>query len=141
MKWQSGPVAQWPKSTPPLRHSATWPLTGPLGHSHGQSTVEIALLIAAVAAALTAMGIYLQRGYQGYVRSAGQTQGIQFDPTKPYSGSQQLNAYTRNQSIDIISGEASVPVIGGTLPGRTLTTKVRTVTGWDVQRDATYQAK
>ena len=107
----------------------------------GQSTVELAILVAAVAAALVAMGIYLQRGYQGYLRNSSQAQGIQFDPTKPFTGTQKLNQYTRNQNIDIISGEASVPVIGGALPARTLTTKVRTVTDWDVARDATYQAQ
>ena len=130
-------LTRWPVN--PLARSNR--PTGQPANRHGQSTVEIALLVAAVAAALTVVGVYLQRGYQGYVRNAGQAQGIQFDPTKPYSGSQQLNAYTRNQSIDIISGEASVPVIGGTLPGRTLTTKVRTVTSWDVTRNATYQAQ
>lgn len=113
----------------------------PAGRTAGQSTIELSILVAIVVAALVTMSIYLRRGYQGYLRNTSQVHGVQFDPTQPYAGSQRLNQYTRDQTIDIVSGEASVPVIGGTLPARTLTTKVRTVTGWEVARDANYQAQ
>ena len=95
--------------------------------------MEIALLVAAVAAALTVVGVYLQRGYQGYLRTASQSQGIQFDPTQPYNSSQRIEQYNRNQSIDVTSEEAGTT--------RILTSKVRTVTDWDVRRNATYQAQ
>jgi hypothetical protein len=107
----------------------------------GQSTLELAILVGSVAAALVAMGIYLQRGYQGYLRNTSQSHGVQFDPSSPFAESRTLNAYTRNQEIDITSAEASVPSLGGPLPGRMLTTKVNTVTEWDMARSAAYDAK
>lgn len=108
----------------------------------GQSTIELAILVAAVAAALVAMGVYLQRGYQGYLRGASQSHGVQFDPTEPYDESRRVVDYQRHQKVDVTSGEASVPAVGGaSFPARILTTKVRTATEWDVTRDATYQAQ
>ena len=106
----------------------------------GRSAIELAVLVAVVAAALVGMGIYLQRGYQGYLRNTSQAHGVQFDPAS-FNEVRQLKSYQRNQTIDVTSAEASVPGIGGDVPGRILTTKVKTTTDWDVARNATYQAQ
>jgi hypothetical protein len=106
----------------------------------GQSTVELAILIAAVAAALVAMAIYLQRGYQGYLRTASQTHGVQFDPNSTFDESRRLNNYARNQVVDITSSEPGTPAVVGQLPGRILTTKVNTTTDWNVSRTSAYEA-
>jgi hypothetical protein len=109
-------------------------------------------MIAAVAAALVAMGIYLQRGYQGYLRNASQTHGVQFDPTEPFTDSRQLFRYGRKQTIDVATGEEAVRLFGGgsgglpstpggVLPGRMLATKVRTTTEWFVIRNSKYEAQ
>ena len=108
----------------------------------GQSTLEMAILVGSVAAALVAMGIYFQRGYQGYLRNASQTHGSQFDPSQPFDETRQLNSYSRAQEIDVTSAEASVPGVGDTqLPGRMLTTNVQTETEWDTTRTAAYEAQ
>lgn len=48
----------------------------------GQSTLEYALLIAIVVAALLAIRIYMKRGVQGRLRSATDDIGEQFDAKK-----------------------------------------------------------
>ena len=130
MRWRSGEAAKRPEHA--------WPL----GHVRGRSTIEWVFLVASVVAALTAMGVYLQRGYQNYLRNTSQAHGVQFDPTSTFAESRTMHAYLRNQAVDVTSAEASVPGINGTtLPARTLTTKVETVTAWDVSRDANYDAR
>ena len=66
--------------------------------------------------------------------------------TRPFSGTQRLSTYTRDQTIDVIVGEEAAQLWllntpGGTLPGQILATKVQTVTNWDVARDARYEAQ
>lgn len=113
-----------------------------LSNADGRATIEWVVLVGTAVAALAAMGAYLQRGYQGYLRSASQAHGVQFDPTEPFTESRTLDAYERIQSVEVTSGEASVPGLNGTtLPARTLTTKVDTRNTWDVSRDATYDAR
>ena len=51
-----------------------------LATRRGQSTLEYAVLIAVVIGALISMQIYLKRGTQGKLRSAGDQIGEQFDP-------------------------------------------------------------
>jgi len=47
----------------------------------GQSTLEYAIIIAVVVAALLAMQIYVKRGVQGKLRSSTDEIGQQFSPT------------------------------------------------------------
>lgn len=49
-------------------------------HKKGQSTLEYAMLIAAVVAGLLMMQIYVKRGIGGRVKSASDDLGEQFDP-------------------------------------------------------------
>lgn len=49
-------------------------------HNRGQSTLEYALLIAAVVAGLVMMQIYLKRGVGGKLKGAADDIGEQFDP-------------------------------------------------------------
>ena len=138
------PVSRFTSSNGPTGQRANGPTgqraNGP--NRHGQSTIELAILVALVVTVLVSMSIYLQRGYQGYLRDGGGVHGVQFDPNQPYSGTQRLSSYTRDQTIEMTSAEASVPGIDGTtLPARALTTKVDTVTAWDISRDANYEAK
>ncbi|MBM3250503.1 MAG: class III signal peptide-containing protein [Candidatus Omnitrophica bacterium] len=46
----------------------------------GQTTLEYAILIGVVAAALIAMQVYLKRGYQGKLRASADDMGDQFSP-------------------------------------------------------------
>jgi hypothetical protein len=110
----------------------------------------VVILVASVVAALVAVGIYLQRGYQGYLRGAASSHGVQFDP-QDFSETRQLKSFGQTQEIDILSGQAAVDLFagdsrlpstpGGSLPARTLATKATVTTDWDVGRDATYQAQ
>lgn len=45
-----------------------------------QTTLEYAILIGVIAAALVAMQIYLKRGYQGKLKSGADSMGQQFSP-------------------------------------------------------------
>ena len=60
----------------------------------GQTTLEYAVVIAVVAAALLSMQIYMKRGFQGRYRSATDQVGEQFVPTKTTS------TYTVTSSSD-----------------------------------------
>lgn len=60
-----------------LKHG-TWNLKH---HRNGQTTLEYAVVIAVVAAALLSMQIYMKRGVQGRLRSATDQVGDQFVPT------------------------------------------------------------
>jgi len=51
-----------------------------LGKTRAQSTLEYAVVVACVAAALLAMQIYLKRGIQGKLRQAGDEIGEQYAP-------------------------------------------------------------
>ena len=117
----------------------------------GQSLVEWAVLVVVVVGVLVVgMRAYLQRGYQGYLRSNASAHGVQFDPTKVFVEEHQLNSISHVQEVDILSGQAAVnlfagdprlpSVPGGALPGRTLETKVHSEAAWDVRKRATYDA-
>lgn len=51
-----------------------------MGTRRGQSTVELAVLIAVVTGALLAMQIYIKRGVSGRLRDAADQTGEQFTP-------------------------------------------------------------
>ena len=53
--------------------------------NRGQVTVETGILISAVVAGFVAMGLYLQRGYQGSLHANASSHGLPFDPRRPYS--------------------------------------------------------
>jgi len=57
----------------------------------GQSTLEYAVLIVVIIAALIAMQVYLKRGIQGKMRESADTIGEQFSP-----GITQGNKYTQS---------------------------------------------
>ena len=124
----------------------------PTGRTAGQSTIELAFLVAVVAASLIGLGTYLQRGYQGYLRSNAAAHGVQFDPQlRSFHEVHALNSMSQVQEVDTLSGQAAVDLFrgspklpstpGGTLPGKVLATKVHTESAWDLRNDATYQAK
>lgn len=52
-----------------------------LSQKKGQSTLEYALLIAAVVSGLLVMQMYVKRGMSGRVKSASDELGEQYDPT------------------------------------------------------------
>ena len=56
-----------------------------LGKTKAQSTLEYAVVIACVVAALLAMQFYLKRGMQGRLRGAGDEIGEQYAPTNVQS--------------------------------------------------------
>ena len=51
-----------------------------LRNKRAQTTLEYAILIGVVAAALIAMQMYLKRGYQGKIRDSADSMGGQFSP-------------------------------------------------------------
>ena len=51
-----------------------------MGTRRGQSTVELAVLVAVVTGALLAMQIYIKRGVSGRLRDAADQTGEQFAP-------------------------------------------------------------
>lgn len=64
----------------------------------GQTTLEYAILIGVVAAALIAMQVYLKRGYQGKIRASADDMGDQFSP--------ELTTYTFTTNTLTNSNEA-----------------------------------
>lgn len=62
-----------------------------LRHKKGQSTLEFAILIAAVVAGLIALQIYMKRGVSGKLKGGVDEIGEQYDPTQ-YTSSFTLNS-------------------------------------------------
>lgn len=58
--------------------------------SHGQSTIEYAVLMAIIVAALVAMQIYVKRGFSGRLRAAADSVGEQYSPRHTTSTDTQL---------------------------------------------------
>lgn len=118
--------------------------------SSGQSTVEMAVMLGAVVAALVATHVYLRRAYQGYLYTNASAHGQQFDPTRPYQTTDLINDLTQHQTVEIENTEPGVhlpggddrlpSVPGGNLPGRALKTTVRVETDWNVSRESRYDA-
>ncbi|MFC1675080.1 hypothetical protein ACFL1K_04275 [Candidatus Omnitrophota bacterium] len=97
-------------------------------HLKGQSTLEYAIVIALVVAALLAMNIYMKRAVQGRMRSATDDIGEQFDPAVSTAVTRDAHPFAETTSYDVERG------------GRTTSTTVQeivdesrnlTVEGWD----------
>ena len=120
----------------------------------GQSAIELMFYGGVVVAALIAMSVYVQRGYQGYLYSSGSAHGSQFDyRNDSWNLTQQLNHFDQHQDINAIpsssgpgldmpKGNDDLPTVpGGRVPGRMLETKATVTTSWDVKRKAHDEAK
>jgi len=65
----------------------------------GQSTLEYALLIAAVVAGLLVMQMYVKRGMSGRVKSASDELGEQYDPTAFSANYTTVSHSKRNETL------------------------------------------
>ena len=90
-------------------------------NTRGQSTVEYAVCIAVVVAALLAMQIYMKRGVQGKLRSATDDVGEQFSPTaykanfkivQKSATEDTLHVAAKGQGSGASKSDATVPVKG-----------------------------
>lgn len=71
----------------------------------GQSTLEYALLISVVVAALIAVNLYMKRGVMGKLKESSDDIGQQFDPENGYSVSWKTSSTgetttTENRAVD-----------------------------------------
>lgn len=73
-----------------------------LNSKKGQSTLEYAIIIAVVVAALLAMQFYMKRGVQGKLRSSTDEIGEQFSPT-----------YTSNYTTESLTNTTETVTAGG----------------------------
>lgn len=74
----------------------------------GQSTLEYAVLIVVIIAALIAMQTYLKRGVQGKIRESSDQIGEQFSPGYTVSN---MTTYTRSNSSEFNDGYATTTEI------------------------------
>ena len=119
--------------------------------SAGQSTVELAVMLGAVVAALVATHVFVRRAYQGYLYANASAHGPQTDPNGANSMTQSMNEFSQHQTVeikttepgvDLPGGDKRLPSIpGGHLPGRTLQTNIRVETTWDVSREAQHETR
>ena len=72
---------------------------------NGQVTVEIAVLFGMVVAGLVFMGIYLQRGVQGAVKSNTDAVGQQFSTSGAFNSFTDSNSHETNTRVT--SGQCS----------------------------------
>lgn len=70
-----------------------------LNHKKGQSTLEYALLIAAVIAGLVMMQMQIKRGIAGRLKSATDEIGEQYDPTKFESSYTTVSSSRRQDTV------------------------------------------
>ena len=66
----------------------------------GQSTLELALTIVAVAAAAIAMSIFLKRSVMGKMRESGEQVGGQFSPLVTHNSYNKTYDATRNETTN-----------------------------------------
>ena len=115
----------------------------------GVVTIEAAVLFGTAIAAFVALAIYVQRGYQGYLYNQAQSQGTQFDPAD-YDERRSIRT-TQIQDVEVFSGQAAITMApaserlqwlpslpGGGTPAKSMLTKVKVVTDWDVCRSGGY---
>jgi len=78
----------------------------------GQSTLEYALIIAVVVAALMAINAYMQKGLQGRLKVSSDQIGKQFDPATFTTAYQTTNVgnSTTTESRDIATGDTTSEV-------------------------------
>ena len=77
----------------------------------GQSTLELALTIVAVAAAAIAMSIFLKRSVMGKMRESGEQVGGQFSPLVTHNTYNKTYEATRNE-ITKNDGTSSSDIVG-----------------------------
>ena len=77
----------------------------------GQSTLELALTIVAVAAAAVAMSIFLKRSVMGKMRESGEQVGGQFSPLVTHNSYDKTYNATRNE-ITNNDGTSSSTIVG-----------------------------
>lgn len=75
-----------------------------LGEVRAQSTLEYAVVVACVVAAILAMQIYIKRGTQGRLRQASDEIGEQYSPTATTS------SITTNLGSEVIIKQKMVPL-------------------------------
>jgi hypothetical protein len=116
----------------------------------GQATIETCVLIGMSVAALVTMNIYLQRGYQGYMRANAAAHGPQFDPRESTYTIDQTHHIGQHQDIDIVSGyeivgqgigQDDLSGRGGVPPQRSLGIRVRMDSDWDIERNAQWDVR
>lgn len=86
-----------------------------------QSTLEYAVLIGVLVAALVAMQTYLKRGYQGKLREGADQMGEQFSPGH--------TTYTYTTTSDTVSGEDVQSTQGNAQTLTTITSQTSDKTG------------
>jgi Flp pilus assembly pilin Flp len=91
-----------------------------------QSTLEFALLVVAVAAALIAMDIYLKRGIQGKLRQSADELGQQYAPGN-----------TSSSITTETSGHVITNVYSDTVGNRTETTTITNILSESEKRSGT----
>jgi len=72
-------------------------------HKKGQSTLEYAVIMAVVVAALIAMQTYMKRGLQGRMKQASDDIGEQFSPG--YTTANHTTTATINSTETIVGGD------------------------------------
>ena len=79
-----------------------------LKRTRGQSTLEYAVVIAVVVAALLAMQIYMKRGVQGKMRSATDQIGDQYRPQNTTSNYTSASFSKRQETVEFDGSSNSV---------------------------------
>ena len=75
-----------------------------LTENKAQSTLEFAILIAVIVAALLAMQVYLKRGYQGKMKESADSIGSQFSPGQT-TGNYTTHSFTNSsETVDSLAG-------------------------------------
>ena len=87
----------------------------------GQSTLEYAVLIVVIIAALIAMQVYLKRGLQGRMRESSDQIGEQFSPG--YTTSNRTTS-TSSNSVEVNDGFSTVTTINNQWQNRSGTENV-----------------
>ena len=95
-----------------------------LKSARGQSTVEIAVLIAVIVGALLAMQIYIKRGAMGRYRDATDQIGEQFAPHNTVSKFNIQTDAKRNEVL-VANGQQTSEIDGTETRGRTGTENVQ----------------
>ncbi|MBN2097049.1 MAG: hypothetical protein JW714_01070 [Candidatus Omnitrophica bacterium] len=96
-------------------------------NKRAQSTLEYALLIAAIVGGLVAMQIYVKRGFQGRLRSASDDIGEQFDADHTASSYTTTRSSTSTEST--VAG-ISTSTIDAAAPEVVTRTGSETVSAW-----------
>ena len=76
----------------------------------GQNTLEYAVIIAVIVAALIAMQGYLKRGVQGKLKASSDDIGDQFSPQTTSSNTDTITSRAHSQE-DIVGGNAPVTTV------------------------------